>query len=200
MGQNTSAIMKQEESSQLIINNIQSSIYYKFINCLFIEKIDQRVLDDEFNVFCERYNIQNHEELYSLLVFIKEDTCQSYHKFTVDDPLLVGNLLLFVIYYMKNNSLYAHMNRMLYLMVAANKIRLTIKGSSFYEESKDYDMNTETLIQETVDNQERLEKMIDLNTKIENISKQINMTYVYKVESNIYKDYDGDVLNFSLVA
>ena len=127
MGQNTSAFIEEKET-KLIINNIQSSIYYKFINCLFIEKIDQRVLDDDFNVFCERYKIQNHNELYSLLVFVKEDTLQTYHKFTVDDPLLIGNLLLFVIYYMKNNSLFAHMNSMLYLMLAANNIRIKLKN------------------------------------------------------------------------
>lgn len=200
MGQTTSTLTEQEESSQFIINNIQSSIYYKFINCVFIEKIDQRILDDQFNVFCEKYKIEKHSDLYSLLIFVKEETNYSYHKFTVDDPQLIGNLFLFVIYYMEINSLFAHMNRMLYLMVAANKIRLSIRGSSFDEESKDYDMNAETLIQETVDNNERLEKMIELNKKIENISKRMNTTYVYKVESNVYKDYDGDVLNFALVA
>ena len=199
MGQ-TASTLKEEESPQLIINNIQSSIYYKFINCVFIEKIDQRMLDDHFNVFCEKYKIQNHTELYSLLIFVKEETNHLYNKFTVNDPMLVGNLFLFIIYYMKSNSLFEHMNRMLYLMLAANKIRLTIKGSSFDEESKDYEMNTEILIEETVNNQERLEKMIDLNNKIENISKQMNFTYVYRVESNMYNDYDGDVLNFALVA
>lgn len=199
MGQTASTLM-EEESPQLIINNIQSSIYYKFINCVFIEKIDQRMLDDHFNVFCEKYKIQNHTELYSLLIFVKEETNHLYNKFTVNDPMLVGNLFLFIIYYMKSNSLFEHMNRMLYLMLAANKIRLTIKGSSFDEESKDYEMNTEILIEETVNNQERLEKMIDLNNKIENISKQMNFTYVYRVESNMYNDYDGDVLNFALVA
>lgn len=199
MGQTTSTLI-EEESPQLIINNIKSSIYYKFINCLFIQKIDQRILDDLFNVFCEKYKIQNHTELYSLLIFIKEETTQSYNKFTVDDPLLLGNLFLFIIYYMKTNSLFAYMNRMLYLMLAANKIRLTIKGSSFDEESKDYEMNTEALIDETVDNQIRIEKMIELNQKIEKLTKEMNSTYVYKVESNVYKDYDGDVLNFGLVA
>jgi hypothetical protein len=200
MGQTTSTLMEQEESSQRIINNIQSSIYYKFINCIFIEKIDQRMLDDHFNVFCEKYNIQNHSELYSLFIFVKEETNHLYDKFTVDDPMLIGNLFLFIIYYMKTNSLFAHMNRMLYLMVAANKIRLTIRGSSFDEESKDFDTNTDLLIEETMENQERLEKMIELNKNIENISKQINFEYVYKVESNVYKDYDGDVLNFALIA
>jgi Skp family chaperone for outer membrane proteins len=61
-------------------------------------------------------------------------------------------------------------------------------------------MNTDLLIEETMDNQERLEKMLSLNKKIENISKQMNLDYVYNVESNVYHDYDGDVLNFALVA
>ena len=199
MGQTSSAFM-EEESSQFIINNIQSNIYYKFINCLFIHKIDQRVLDDHFNVFCEKYKIQNHTDLYSFFIFVKEEKTHSYHKFTVDDPILIGNLFMFVIYYMKMNSLFAYMNRVLYLMMATNKMRLSIKGCSFDEESKDYDMNTDLLIEETMDNQERLEKMIQLNKKIENISKQMNFEYVYKVESNVYHDYDGDVLNFALVA
>lgn len=199
MGQTTSAFM-EEESQQFIINNIQSCIYYKFINCLFIHKIDQRVLDDQFNVFCEKYKIQNHNDLYSLLVFVKEETNHSYHKFTVEDPILIGNLFMFVIYYMKMNSLFAYMNRVLYLMMATNKMRLSIKGSSFDEESKDFEMNTDLLIEETMDNQERLEKMIHLNKKIENISKQMNLDYVYNVESNVYHDYDGDVLNFALIA
>jgi hypothetical protein len=199
MGQTTSTLM-EEESPRLIINNIKSSIYYKFINCVFIQKIDMRMLDDQFNIFCEKYKIQNHDELYSLLIFIKEETSHSYDKFTVDDPMLLGNLFLFVIYYMKTNSLFAYMNRMLYLMLAANKIRLTIRGSSFDEESKDYEMNTEALIDETVDNQVRIEKLLELNKKIEIISKDMNSTYVYKVESNVYKDYDADVLNFGLVA
>jgi len=199
MGQTSSAFM-EEESSQFIINNIQSNIYYKFINCLFIHKIDQRVLDDQFNVFCEKYKIQNHTDLYSFFILVKEEKTHSYHKFTVDDPILIGNLFMFVIYYMKMNSLFAYMNRVLYLMMATNKMRLSIKGCSFDEESKDYDMNTDLLIEETMDNQERLEKMIQLNKKIENISKQMNFEYVYKVESNVYHDYDGDVLNFALVA
>ena len=92
------------------------------------------------------------------------------------------------------------MNRVLYLMMATNKMRLSIKGCSFNEESKDFEMNTDLLIEETMNNQERLEKMIDLNKKIENISKQMNPTYAYNVESNVYHDYDGDVLNFGLVA
>ena len=200
MGQTSSAFMEEEESHQFIINNIQSHIYYKFINCLFIHKIDQRVLDDHFNVFCEKYKIQNHTDLYSFFIFVKEEKTHSYHKFTVDDPILIGNLFMFVIYYMKMNSLFAYMNRVLYLMMATNKMRLSIKGCSFDEESKDYDMNTDLLIEETMDNQERLEKMIQLNKKIENISKQMNFEYVYKVESNVYHDYDGDVLNFALVA
>jgi hypothetical protein len=200
MGQTSSAFMEEEESSQFIINNIQSHIYYKFINCLFIHKIDQRVLDDHFNVFCEKYKIQNHTDLYSFFMFVKEEKTHSYHKFTVDDPILIGNLFMFVIYYMKMNSLFAYMNRVLYLMMATNKMRLSIKGCSFDEESKDYDMNTDLLIEETMDNQERLEKMIQLNKKIENISKQMNLDYVYNVESNVYHDYDGDVLNFALVA
>ncbi len=201
MGQTSSAFMEEEEESQqFIINNIQSNIYYKFINCLFIHKIDQRVLDDQFNVFCEKYKIQNHTELYSLFIFVKEETTHSYHKFTVDDPILIGNLFMFVIYYMKMNSLFAYMNRVLYLMMATNKMRLSIKGCSFDEESKDFEMNTDLLIEETMDNQERLEKMLSLNKKIENISKQMNLDYVYNVESNVYHDYDGDVLNFALVA
>jgi hypothetical protein len=200
MGQTSSAFMEEEESSQFIINNIQSNIYYKFINCLFIHKIDQRVLDDQFNVFCEKYKIQNHTDLYSFFIFVKEEKTHSYHKFTVDDPILIGNLFMFVIYYMKMNSLFAYMNRVLYLMMATNKMRLSIKGCSFDEESKDFEMNTDLLIEETMDNQERLEKMIQLNKKIENISKQMNLDYVYNVESNVYHDYDGDVLNFALVA
>jgi len=201
MGQTSSAFMEEEEESQqFIINNIQSHIYYKFINCLFIHKIDQRVLDDQFNVFCEKYKIQNHSELYSLFIFVKEETNHLYDKFTVDDPILIGNLFMFVIYYMKMNSLFAYMNRVLYLMMATNKMRLSIKGCSFDEESKDFEMNTDLLIEETMDNQERLEKMIQLNKKIENISKQMNLDYVYNVESNVYHDYDGDVLNFALVA
>jgi len=199
MGQTSSAFM-EEESSQFIINNIQSNIYYKFINCLFIHKIDQRVLDDQFNVFCEKYKIQNHTDLYSFFIFVKEEKTHSYHKFTVDDPILIGNLFMFVIYYMKMNSLFAYMNRVLYLMMATNKMRLSIKGCSFDEESKDFEMNTDLLIEETMDNQERLEKMLSLNKKIENISKQMNLDYVYNVESNVYHDYDGDVLNFALVA
>jgi len=91
------------------------------------------------------------------------------------------------------------MNRVLYLMMTTNKMRLSIKGCSFDEESKDFDTNTDLLIEETMDNQEKLEKMLHLNKKIENISKQMNFDYVYKVESNVYHDYDGDVLNFGLV-
>jgi hypothetical protein len=200
MEQNSNTFMEEEESSQFIINNIQSHIYYKFINCLFIHKIDQRVLDDQFNVFCEKYKIQNHTELYSLFIFVKEETTHLYDKFTVDDPILIGNLFMFVIYYMKMNSLFAYMNRVLYLMMATNKMRLSIKGCSFDEESKDFEMRTDLLIEETMDNQLRLEKLLELNKKIENISKQINFDYVYKVESNVYHDYDGDVLNFGLVA
>ena len=56
MGQTSSSFMEEEEEPQLIINNIQCHIYYKFINCLFIQKIDPRILDDQFNVFCEKYN------------------------------------------------------------------------------------------------------------------------------------------------
>ena len=131
---------------------------------------------------------------------MKEEKTHSYHKFTVDDPILIGNLFMFVIYYMKMNSLFAYMNRVLYLMMATNKMRLSIKGCSFDEESKDFDTNTDLLIEETMNNQEKLEKMLHLNKKIENISKQMNFDYVYKVESNVYHDYDGDVLNFGLVA
>jgi hypothetical protein len=196
MGQTSSAFMEDEEPLR-IINNIQSCIYYKFIHCLFINNNYENRYEDQFHHFCDKYNIQNKDELFSLLAFIKDNDIP-YKKFTVNDPMLVGNLLLFIIYYMKTNSLFAYMNRVLYMMMSTNKMRLRIKATSYDEESKDIEMNTDLLIEETIDNQYRLEKMIELNKKIENINKNMSSTYVYRVESNIYHDYDGDVLNFAL--
>jgi hypothetical protein len=195
----------QIENPQQIINNITACIYYKYISCVFIHKIHQYVLDEQFDDFIKKYNIQNKDELYSLLTFVKENNTKVFVKFTVHDSQLVGYLLFFIVYYMKNNDLFSYMNRMLQLMLSANKMRSISFQESYIDhkcnnEHYNHDINTDdVLFEESINNQQQLHALLILNKNIENLSINMNNSYVYNIVSNIYHDYDGDVLNFAIV-
>ena len=83
------------EKSTLANIDMKTSIYYKFIHCVFIKSTgDTTKFEAEFNTFCEKYTIIKKEEIYSFLENIKKDEkiCENA---TTDDLYVIGYALLF---------------------------------------------------------------------------------------------------------
>ena len=160
---------------------IPFKIYYKFIYCLFIKSTsDATNFETEFNNFCEKYKIIKREEIQTLIKNIKQDE-YIYIKYPVDDPYVIGNAILFIIYYLKSNAtLFSYLNNMFLLMKATCNAKFKIAGMALSD-----DDNGEDLIEKTIDNFERIDAMINLTNDMQKITQKINATDIYEIETNI---------------
>ena len=91
-------------------NSIRSTTFTRFLH-LVLCKCEEESLKEEFVKFCEKYGVINSDELFTLLSDIKQN--DKHHKrFAVNDANILGNLLFFMIYYMKQNgSLFNYMKK-----------------------------------------------------------------------------------------
>ena len=171
-------------------DDVSANIYTRFINCVLIKSKDDD-LKSEFYTFCEKYNIKNSDDTYSLLINMKENN-NHYNKFTITDSSILGNLLFFIVYYMKQKPhLFKYMHQMLFLM----KATCNMKAQVDVNENSDIDMEVEKLIV----HYERIDTMVQMNKNIETICKNINDNVVYKTEHKISHCLDSDYLNFKLI-
>jgi hypothetical protein len=171
------------EKTQMANIHIKTSIYYKFLHCVFIKSNhDATKFQTEFNSFCEKYKITKKAEIYSLLEEIKDE--KTYKKFTTADSYIIGYALLFVIYYLKNNnSIFYYLNIMLLLMKATCNAKF--KRESM--ELRDDDIGDE-LIEKTIDNLERIDTLVNLTNDLQKITHQMNDSCVYEIETTITDD------------
>jgi hypothetical protein len=169
---------------------ISANIYSRFINCALI-KCKDADLKTDFYTFCEKYNIENSDDTYSLLMSIKENN-KHYNTFGVKDSSIVGNLLFFIVHYMKQNpNLFKYMQQMLFLM----KATCNMKAQVDVNENSDLDVEVEKLM----NHYERIDTLMQLNKSIETIGKNLNDNIVYKTDNKISHCLDSDYLYFKLI-
>jgi len=175
-----------------LYEQISANNYYKFINCALIKcKDDNDNLKNDFNTFCKKYNIDNADDVYSLLTTIKEND-KHYNAFSITDSEIIGNLLFFIVYYMKQNpKLFKYMNQMLFLM----KATCSMKAESELQDNYNRDMDVEKLL----NIYERIDTMIQMNKNIETICKNLDENVIYKSNSKITHGIDCDYLHFTLI-
>jgi len=181
------------EKSTLANIDMKTSIYYKFIHCVFIKSTgDTTKFEAEFNTFCEKYTIIKKEEIYSFLENIKKDEkiCENA---TTDDLYVIGYALLFVIYYLKNNnSIFYYLNMMLLLMRATCNAKFKVESMILQTDDTGDD-----LIEKTMDNLERVDTLLNLTNNIQKITQQMNESIVYEIETTITL---GNFIQFKLLS
>ena len=172
---------------------IKTSIYYKFIHCVFIKSTnDKEKFQIDFNNFCEKYKISKKDEIYNLLECIKNDENEA-QKNICTDTYVIGYALLFIIYYLKNNkTILAYLSMMLLLMKATCNAKFKVDGMQLHE-----DDDGEELIEKTIDDFERIDTLLSLTSDIEKISKKMNDIDVYEIETNITL---GNFIQFKLLS
>ena len=171
------------EKTQMANIHIKTSIYYKFIHCVFIKSNDEATkFQTEFNNFCEKYKIIKPTEIYSLLEDIKAE--KTYKTITSTDSYIIGNALLFVIYYLKNNNtIFYYLNMMLLLMKATCNAKFKREAMELCDD----DIGDE-LIEKTIDNLERIDTLVNLTNDLQKITHQMNESCVYEIETTISDD------------
>ena len=173
---------------------IKTSIYYKFIHCVFIKSTsDKEKFQIDFNNFCEKYEIiKDKDEIYNLLECIKNDENEA-KKNICTDTHVIGYALLFIIYYLKNNKAILGYLSMVFLMMKATcNAKFKVDGMQLHK-----DDDGEELIEKTIDDFERIDTLLSLTSDIEKISKKMNDIDVYEIETNITL---GNFIQFKLLS
>jgi hypothetical protein len=184
------------QQQQVLSFGIEAPIYYKFIYCVFIKNNENDTnLQSIFNNFCEKYNITTKkDEIYSLIETIKT-TDKSYNTFNNTDPYILGNVFLFVIYYLKNNnSIFNYLSMMLLLMKATSNTKFRLDATKIHEHDRE---SEDALIEKTMDEYERIDKLLALTKNIKELTDKLDDNTVYKIDPKITTCYI-DYLQFSI--
>jgi hypothetical protein len=177
--------------SKLLIdstNSIRSTTFTRFLHFVLC-KCEEESLKDEFVKFCEKYVVTNSDDIFTLLSEIKQN--DKHHKrFVVNDANILGNLLFFIIYYMKKNgSLFNYMKKNLLLM------KLSCNLSGHFDNGQDIDIQVDKIMNSF----DRVGSLMELNKYIETVTKNMNDETIYKMEAEI-ADYGGyDYLNYKIM-
>jgi hypothetical protein len=169
-------------------NSIRSTTFTRFLH-LVLCKCEEESLKEEFVKFCEKYGVINSDELFALLSDIKQN--DKHHKrFAVNDANILGNLLFFMIYYMKQNgSLFNYMKKNLLLM------KLACNLSGHFDNGQEVDIQVENIMNRF----DRVGALMEMNKYIETVTKNMNDETIYKMEAEI-KDYgEYDYLNYKMI-
>ena len=180
------------EQPQLARFNVKISNYYRFVHCVFIKSAKETTnFQTIFDTFCEKYSITQKDETYSLLESMKNDH-NSYKNFNVSDTAIIGNTFLFIIYYVKNNNkIFGYLNMMLLMMRATINARFDIKCAQLPDDESVY-----IFIEKTIDEQERIENLINLSKDIEKLTQQMNDATLYGMETKIT---DNRYIKFTII-
>lgn len=168
-------------------NSIRSTTFTRYLH-LVLDKCSEESLKEELSNFCEKYSVTNSDDIWMLLSGIKQN--DKHHKrFTVNDVNILGNLLFFIICYMKkNDSLFKYMNKNLLLM------KLACNLSGHFDNGQEIDMRVENIMNSF----DRVGALMDLNKYIERITKNMDDEMSYKIEAEI-GDYGGyDYLHYKM--
>ena len=168
-------------------NSIRSTTFTRYLH-LVLCKCTEESLKEELANFCEKYNVTHSDDIYTILCNIKQND-KHHRRFTVNDVNILGNLLFFVIYYMKKNEpLFKYMNKNLLLM------KLACNLSGHFDNGQDINMRVENIMNSF----DRVGALMDLNKYIERITKNMDDETAYKIEAEI-GDYGGyDYLDFKM--
>jgi hypothetical protein len=181
----------QTELSNILIdsaNSIRSTTFTRYLH-LVLDKCSEESLKEELSNFCEKCSVTNSDDIWMLITGIKQN--DKHHKrFTVNDVNILGNLLFFIICYMKkNDSLFKYMNKNLLLM------KLACNLSGHFDNGQEIDMRVENIMNSF----DRVGALMDLNKYIERITKNMDDETAYKIEAEI-GDYGGyDYLDYKMI-
>ena len=169
-------------------NSIRSSTFTRYLH-LVLNNCAEESLKTEFVNFCEKYNVINSDDICTLLCNIKQND-KHHRRFAVNDSNVLGNVLFFIIYYMKQNELlFKYMNKNLLLM------KIACNFSGHIDNGKDIDIQVENIMNSF----DRVGALIDLNKYIEKITKNMDDKTIYNMEAEIVDYGEYDYLNYKMV-
>lgn len=170
------------------VYSIRSTTFTRYIH-LLLDKCENERLEERLTKFCEKYTIQNKQDISTLMTIIKQND-EHHRRFNLPNGEIIGNLLFFIIYYMKEeSSLFAYMNKNLLLM------KLACNLSGHIDNGRPIDIQVDNIMK----NFDRIGALIDLNKHIENVSKTMDEQSIYSIKANIIDKHDYDYLEFKIV-
>jgi hypothetical protein len=182
------------QSATVLSNNVEnvysirSTTFTRYLH-LLLDKCENEKLQEALNKFCEKYKIQDKAHILILINIIKEKD-EHHKRFNLPNGEIIGNLLFFIIYYMKQEtSLFAYMNRNLLLM------KLACNLSGYIDNGRPIDTQVDNIMKSF----DRIGALMELNKHIENITKTMDDDTVYRLDANIIDKYDYDNLEFKLI-
>jgi hypothetical protein len=170
------------------VYSIRSTTFTRYLY-LLLDKCENEKLQEALNKFCEKYKIENKQDISTLMSIIKEKD-EHHRRFNLPNGEIIGNLLFFIIYYMKqDNSLFAYMNKNLLLM----KIACNLSGH--IDNGRPIDTQVDNIMRSF----DRIGALMELNKHIENVTKTMDDDTVYRLDANIIDKHDYDYLEFKLI-
>ena len=168
--------------------SIRCSTFTRYLH-LLLDKCEHEKLQEELKTFCEKYKIENKQDISTLMDIIKQND-EHHRRFNLPNGEIIGNLLFFIIYYMKQNaSLFAYMNKNLLLM------KLACNLSGHIDNGRPIDTQVNNIMKSF----DRIGALTELNTHIENLTKTLDDETVYRLHANIIDKYEYDYLKFKLI-
>lgn len=170
------------------VYSIRSTTFTRYLH-LLLDKCENENLEQGLTNFCEKYKIENKSDILTLMTIIKSND-EHHRRFNLPNGEIIGNLLFFIIYYMKqDNTLFAYMNKNLLLM----KIACNLSGHI------DNGRPIDTQVDNIMKSFDRIGALMNLNKHIENVSKTMDDDTVYSLKANIIDKHDYDYLEFKLI-
>jgi hypothetical protein len=170
------------------VYSIRSTTFTRYLH-LLLDKCENEKLEQGLTNFCEKYKIENKSDISTLMSIIKEKD-EHHRRFNLPNGEIIGNLLFFIIYYMKQEtSLFAYMNRNLLLM------KLACNLSGYIDNGRPIDTQVDNIMRSF----DRIGALMELNKHIENVSKTMDDDTIYRLDANIIDKYDYDYLEFKVI-
>jgi hypothetical protein len=170
------------------VYSIRSTTFTRYLH-LLLDKCENEKLEQGLTNFCEKYKIENKSDISTLMSIIKEKD-EHHRRFNLPNSEIIGNLLFFIIYYMKQEtSLFAYMNRNLLLM------KLACNLSGYIDNGRPIDTQVDNIMRSF----DRIGALMELNKHIENVSKTMDDDTIYRLDANIIDKHDYDYLEFKLI-
>ena len=170
------------------VYSIRSTTFTRYLH-LLLDKCENEKLQEALNKFCEKYKIENKQDISTLMSIIKEKD-EHHRRFDLPNSEIIGNLLFFIVYYMKQEtSLFAYMNRNLLLM------KLACNLSGYIDNGRPIDTQVDNIMKSF----DRIGALMELNKHIENVTKTMDDDTIYRLDANIIDKYDYDNLEFKLI-
>ena len=170
------------------VYSIRSTTFTRYLH-LLLDKCENEKLEQGLTNFCEKYKIENKSDISTLMSIIKEKD-EHHRRFDLPNSEIIGNLLFFIIYYMKQEtSLFAYMKRNLLLM------KLACNLSGYIDNGRPIDTQVDNIMRSF----DRIGALMELNKHIENVTKTMDDDTIYRLDANIIDKHDYDYLEFKLI-